>query len=121
MMVAPEVTFNLLPRWEHLILQMRIISKSTLRRFWEEHPRGAEARSPLNTWYAIVQRVVWKTPADVKRTFGDASVLKGGRMVFNIAGNKFRLVTSINYRRQAIYIRFVGTHAEYDDIEAETI
>jgi mRNA interferase HigB len=111
----------LLPRWEQFILQMRIISKSTLRRFWEEHPQGAQARSPLNAWYGIVRRMAWNTPADVKQTFGDASVLKGGRMVFNISGNKFRIVTSINYHRQAVYIRFVGTHAEYDDIDAETI
>lgn len=100
---------------------MRIISKSTLRRFWEEHPRGAEAKSPLSTWYEIVRRTVWNTPADVKQTFGDASVLKAGRIVFNIAGNKFRIVASINYRRRAVYIRFVGTHAEYDDVDAETI
>jgi mRNA interferase HigB len=100
---------------------MRILAKSTLRQFWEEHPRGAEAEKPLGTWYSLVERVSWKTPADVKQSFGDASILKNGRVVFNIAGNKFRLVTLINYHRQAVYIRFVGTHAEYDDIDAETI
>jgi len=100
---------------------MRIIAKRTLRQFWESHPRGAEARVPLQVWHSTVRAKDWATPADVKATFGDASILKNSRVVFNIAGNKFRLVTRINYPYRVVYIRFVGTHAEYDGIDAETI
>jgi len=100
---------------------MRIISKRKLREFWETHPRGADARAPLDVWYAVVQHADWTTPADVKSTYPHASILKNGRVVFNIGGNKFRLVALINYRAQIVYIRFVGTHHEYDDINAETI
>jgi mRNA interferase HigB len=100
---------------------MRIIAKRTLRRFWETHPRGREAKAPLEVWHSTVERADWATPADVKTIFGDASVLKHGRVVFNIGGNKFRLVARINYPYRVVYIRFVGTHAEYDDIDPETI
>jgi mRNA interferase HigB len=100
---------------------MRIISKRTLREFWEKHPRGPEARTPLQVWYSTVEAKDWATPADVKGTYGDASILAGNRVVFNIAGNKFRLVVRINYPYRVVYVRFVGTHDQYDDIDAETI
>jgi mRNA interferase HigB len=100
---------------------MRIIAKSTLREFWNTHPRGAEAKAVLETWYALVRHAEWKSPADVRALHGDASILKGGRVVFNIGGNEFRLVTRINYRSGTVYIRFVGTHGEYDHIDAESI
>ncbi|MGI9179426.1 MAG: type II toxin-antitoxin system HigB family toxin [Longimicrobiaceae bacterium] len=110
---------------------MRIIAKRTLRQFWETHPRGAEAKTPLEVWHSTVEAAEWATPADVKATYGDASILKNSRVVFNIAGNpkgsecpqlnKFRLVTRINYPYRVVYVRFVGTHEEYDDIDAETI
>ncbi|HEY7770555.1 type II toxin-antitoxin system HigB family toxin [Longimicrobium sp.] len=100
---------------------MRIIARSTLRQFWENHPRGAEAETALQVWFSTVQRADWAAPADVKSTYGDASILKDSRVVFNIAGNRFRLVARINYAYWVVYIRFVGTHAEYDDIDAETI
>jgi mRNA interferase HigB len=100
---------------------MRIIAKSTLREFWETHARGADAKAGLETWFVRAKHADWKSPADVKASFGDASILKGARVVFNIGGNKFRLVTAINYRGGAVYIRFVGTHREYDQIDAETI
>ncbi len=100
---------------------MRIIAKRTLRRFWEAHPRNAAARVPLEDWYAQATEADWATPADVKAQFGDASILKAGRVVFNIAGNRYRLVTRINYPYRVIYVRFVGTHAEYDAIDAQTI
>jgi mRNA interferase HigB len=100
---------------------MRIIAKRTLRRFWETHPRGAEAKVPLQVWHRMVESADWAAPADVKSVYGDASILKNSRVVFNIAGNKFRLVTRVNYAYRIVYIRFVGTHKEYDDIDAETI
>jgi len=100
---------------------MRIIGRRTLRRFWEEHPRGAEAKAALQVWYSAVQGAEWTTPADVKEAFAEASILKGSRVVFNIAGNKFRLVGRINDPYRVVYVRFVGTHQEYDDIDAETV
>jgi mRNA interferase HigB len=100
---------------------MRIIAKRTLRQFWETHPRGAEAKAPLQVWHSTVAGMDWAAPRDVKASYGDASILKNGRVVFNIGGNKFRLVVRINYPARIVFIRFVGTHGEYDDIDAETI
>lgn len=100
---------------------MRIIAKRTLRQFWEAHPRNWPARAPLEDWYAQARSADWATPADVKRQFGDASVLKGSRVVFNVGGNKYRLIVRINYPYRVVYIRFVGTHAEYDTIDAQTV
>jgi len=100
---------------------MRIVSKRTLREFWETHPRGASARASLQIWHTTVEHAEWATPADVKATYPHASILKNGRVVFNIGGNKFRLVAAINYGKQVVYIRFVGTHHEYDDIDAEAV
>src|SRR5712691_4266433 len=97
---------------------MRISAKRTLRGFWEAN---ASARTPLEDWYAQSAAVDWSTPAELKAQFGDASILKGGRVVFNIGGNKFRLVVKINYPYRVVYIRFVGTHAQYDRIDADTI
>jgi mRNA interferase HigB len=112
----------LLPPWEQSILcTMRIIAKRTLRQFWESRPRGAEAKIPPEVWHSTVRHTEWKTPADVKVMYGDASILKNNRVVFNLGGNKYRLVVRINYPHGIVYIRFVGTHKEYDEIDAETI
>jgi mRNA interferase HigB len=100
---------------------MRIIAKRTLRQFWESHPRGAQAETPLRVWYSTVEDADWASPADVKATYGDASILKESRVVFNISGNKFRLVARINYPYRVVYVRFVGTHEEYNAIDVETI
>lgn len=100
---------------------MRIIAKRTLRQFWEAHPRNRAAKTPLEDWYAQVSAADWGTPGDVKAHYGDASILRDGRVVFNIGGNKYRLVVRINYPYRVVYVRFVGTHAEYDAIDAATI
>lgn len=100
---------------------MRIIAKRTLRQFWETHSRGAKAKTPLEVWHSAVEAADWASPSDVKATYGDARILKNSRVVFNIAGNQFRLVARINYPYRVVYVRFVGTHKEYDDIDAETI
>jgi mRNA interferase HigB len=97
---------------------MRMIAKRTLRGFWEAN---AVARTPLEDWYAQTSAADWSTPAELTAQFGDASILKGGRVVFNIGRNKFRLVVKINYPYRVVYIRFVGTHAQYDSIDADTI
>jgi mRNA interferase HigB len=97
---------------------MRIVAKRTLREFWERYP---EAQGPLEAWYAEVSRSVWTTPQQIKAQFGSASILKGGRAVFNIGGNKFRLIVSLDYGRQACFVKFIGTHLQYDAIDAERV
>lgn len=98
---------------------MRIIAKSTLTTFCE---RGfSDAKEPLNAWYHHVLQADWASPADVKRDLASASILRDGRAVFNIGGNKYRLVVWINYRFRIVYVRFVGTHAMYDAIDAQTV
>ena len=100
---------------------MRVIALSTLKAFLDSSPGYADAREPVMAWYRQVRAADWVTPADVKRDIGTASILKDGRVVFNIAGNKYRLVAWINYPYRVVYIRFLGTHFEYDAIDAQTI
>jgi mRNA interferase HigB len=97
---------------------MRIVAKRTLREFWRLH---AAAESPLKTWYAHAKAAKWQTPADVRGTFLTADFVADNRVIFDIAGNKYRLVGKVNYRRGVIFIRFVGTHGDYDRIDPETI
>ncbi|NBX79894.1 MAG: type II toxin-antitoxin system HigB family toxin [Flavobacteriales bacterium] len=96
----------------------RIFSKSTLRAFWEKH---ADAEQYLKTWYDTAMNTKWKSPSDIKLIYANASILKDSRIVFNIKGNSYRLVAKINYEKQWIFIRFVGTHSDYDKIDANTI
>lgn len=100
---------------------MRVIAKRTLREFWESTPQYTDAEDPLRSWYREAKQAVWQSPADVKEQYRNASILKNNRTVFNIAGNKYRLVVEINYTAQIIFIRFIGTHQEYDSIDVETI
>ena len=97
---------------------MHIISKKKLREFWDKRP---DAEGPLKAWYAEARCSNWPKPLDIKAHYASASILRNNRVVFNIAGNKYRLVVAINYRYQVVYVRFIGTHAEYDAINAETI
>ncbi|MBW4482359.1 MAG: type II toxin-antitoxin system HigB family toxin [Tildeniella torsiva UHER 1998/13D] len=97
---------------------MRILSRSTLRNFWESHPDVEEA---LKAWYYEASHARWQSPADIKSAYRNASILRGDRVVFNIKGNKYRLIVSIRYDIGVIFIRFIGTHAEYDQVNAETI
>lgn len=100
---------------------MRVIAKRTLRLFWETHPHGAAAKTPLEDWHAQAVDADWARPSDIKAQYGDASIRKGGRVVFNIGGNRDRLVVKINYGFRIVYVRFIGTHQEYDRIDVETI
>lgn len=97
---------------------MRIIALRTLREFWQRHP---DAEQPLRAWYANVKRANWKSPADVKISYRNASIISADRVVFDIKGNDYRVVVVIVYAYSLIYIRFVGTHREYDKIDATTI
>ncbi len=97
---------------------MRVIAVSHLRSFWGKNP---DAEQSLKSWADEVKKAVWTQPADVKSQYRSASILKNRRVVFNIKGNDYRLVVSVAYRYQAVYVKFVGTHAEYDAIDAETV
>lgn len=94
---------------------------STLRAFLKRSPAYADARDPLMAWARQVKAAGWTTPADVKREVRSASILKDSRGVFNVAGDKYRVVVWINYPYRVVYIRFVGTHKQYDAIDAQTI
>jgi len=100
---------------------MRVIALGTLKRFLESDPAYADARAPVMAWYRQVRAADWATPAAVKRDSRTASILKDGRAVFNIAGNKYRIVVWINYPYRVVYIRFIGTHRRYDGIDAQTV
>jgi mRNA interferase HigB len=100
---------------------MRVIALSTLKAFLDREASHADAREPVMAWYRQLRAADWATPADVKRDLRAASILKDGRAVFNIAGNKYRIVVWINYPYRVVYIRFIGTHRRYDKIDAQTI
>ena len=95
---------------------MRVIAVSTLRAFWERHP---DAEQPLKAWYEEATNATWTQPADIKAQY--PSVLKNRRVVFNIKGNDYRLIVAVAYKLQIVYVKFVGTHKEYDAVDAETI
>jgi mRNA interferase HigB len=97
---------------------MRVISRKQLREFASRHP---DAESSLRAWFHEARQAHGDTTADIKQHYGSASVLKDNRVVFNICGNKYRLVVKINYHAEIVYVRFVGTHADYDKIDAEAI
>lgn len=97
---------------------MHVISRKALRAFGEDEP---EAKAALDSWFHEARRAEWKTPAELKEQYRSASILKNGRAVFNIAGNKFRLVVRIDYEAGIVFVRFVGTHADYDGIDTEEI
>jgi len=100
---------------------MHVISVKLLRAYWERSPGTAYAQGQLSAWYKLVELKTWKTPADVKATFGNASIRPGGRVVFNCAGNKLRIVTFIHYASGVVYVKFVGSHSEYDAIDVDTV
>ncbi len=98
---------------------MQIVAKRTLNLFWERH---SDAETPLRTWYSIVEAVQWTGPADVKRQFGSAVDFVGdSRAIFDIGGNKYRLIVHIAYPFKRVLIKFVGTHGDYDRTDPETV
>jgi mRNA interferase HigB len=99
---------------------MRIIAVSTLREFWSR-PGRHDAEQSLRAWVHIVRAADWSKPTDVKRMFRSADIVGGERVVFNIGGNKYRLVAAVHYRGKRIYVRFIGTHREYDGIDVERV
>jgi mRNA interferase HigB len=99
---------------------MRVIAKSTLKRFWE---RGghSDARGPLQHWYEEAIKASWTSPLAVKDQYATASICGNNRVVFNIGGNKYRLVVEMQYRAGIAWVKFIGTHAQYDRIDVETV
>jgi mRNA interferase HigB len=97
---------------------MRVISKRVLREFWT---RFRDAEEPLLAWYREVEKEDWDAPAKLKEKYRSASIIKGNRVVFNIKGNDYRLVVKVNYQYRVVYVRFVGTHADYDKVNVEEV
>ena len=97
---------------------MRIIAISQLKSYWQKYP---DSEQPLLAWIDEARNADWSTPTDIKEQFRSASILKSRRVVFNIKGNDYRLIAAVAYRFQAVYIKFIGTHAQYDRIDAATV
>lgn len=99
---------------------MRVIAKSTLVRFWNQ-PGRSDARGALESWIEEAVKAAWKSPQGVKAQYAHASICGNNRVVFNVAGNKYRLVVEMQYRAGIVWIKFIGTHAQYDSIDVETV
>ncbi|MEQ9466776.1 MAG: type II toxin-antitoxin system HigB family toxin [Ekhidna sp.] len=97
---------------------MRVIAKKILRDFWARHE---DAEQALKTWYREASKADWKNPNEVKNQYIKASILKNNRVVFNICGNSYRLIVKINYDRSWVFVRFIGTHSEYDNVDVGNI
>jgi mRNA interferase HigB len=97
---------------------MRVISKKKLIEFYDKYP---DSKTQLEAWHKEAQKSIWEKPQDIKNLYKTASFLAGNRVVFNIAGNKYRLIVKIEYKLKIVFIKFIGTHYEYDKIEAEKI
>ena len=97
---------------------MNIISKRGLVQFYEKHP---QAKTPLEVWHQDAKKAEWKTPDDIKKVYSSASFLEDNRVVFNIKGNDYRLIVHIDYLRKIVRVKFIGTHSEYDKINAKEI
>ena len=99
---------------------MRVISRGTLQRFWEREGH-ANARGPLHAWYAAAAAAAWRTPHDIRASHASASFCAGNRVVFNVGGNRYRIVVAVQYGAGIVWVKFVGTHAEYDRIDVERV
>ena len=99
---------------------MRVIAKSTLKKFWEI-PAHNDAKGAIESWYEEAIKAHWRSPQEVKAQYGNASICSNNRVVFNIAGNKYRLVVEIQYQAGIAWVKFIGTHAQYDKIKVENV
>ena len=99
---------------------MRVIAKSTLVKFWRQS-ECVDSKGALQSWYEEVIKVSWKTPQEIKEQYRSASICANNRVVFNIAGNKYRLVVEVQYQAGIVWVKFVGNHAQYDQINVETV
>lgn len=99
---------------------MRVIAKKTLRQFYAQK-RYADAQGPLEAWHDEARAAAWRTPQDIKRSYAAVSFVGSNRVVFNIGGNKYRLIVEVQYVASIVWVKFVGTHAQYDKVDAETV
>ena len=99
---------------------MRVLSRAVLKEFWEQ-PQYSDSEQPIKAWYEEAKQADWQTPQDIKALYGSAGFVANNRVVFNIHGNKYRLVAAINHKFSMCYIRFIGTHIQYDKIDVTTI
>ncbi len=97
---------------------MRIIAISVLRQFWEKHP---DSEQSIKAWVDEARKAQWAQPSEIKALYRSASILKNRRVVFNIKGNDYRLVAAVAFKLSVVYVKFIGTHAQYDKIDAETV
>lgn len=105
------------PIWDYNH-SVNLIAVRILREFWRQYP---DSEQHLKAWVDEVRKATWEQPADIKEKYRSASILKNRRVVFNIRGNDYRLIVAVAYRFQAVYVKFIGTHAQYDAIDAETV
>lgn len=110
-----QLVVLLIPGWE----QMQIISRRKLRNFWEDGHADAEA--PLKAWHADARVAKWTRMMDIKARYASASIIDNERVVFNLSGNKYRLVVKVYFPDQVMFVKFIGTHAEYDKIDVEEL
>jgi len=113
-----NVKFAICELYIYICFVKRIVAKRTLVSFWEANP---DSKNYLETWYETVRKANWKNPNEIKSFYATISILKNSRVVFNIKGHKYRLVAKINYQKSWLFIRFIGTHEDYDKIDANTI
>lgn len=99
---------------------MRIIAKSTLKKFWEQH-KYSDSKMPLECWFDEVSHAIWSSPQGVKEQYRNANICANNRVVFNIGGNKYRLVVEMQYRANIAWVKFIGTHEQYDKIDVENV
>ncbi|CEG60245.1 type II toxin-antitoxin system HigB family toxin [Legionella micdadei] len=99
---------------------MRIIAKSRLKKYWET-PGNEHLKSYLSEWYHFCEKQIWRTPQEVKDTLRNASIIASNRVIFNIKGNDYRIICAMDYPRLAMFIKFVGTHKEYDRVNASEV
>jgi mRNA interferase HigB len=114
----------LFPNWEHVTeAGMRVIARSTIVKFCHQLPKGhqAAATSAMADWYATVSNATWSNFAELRTTFNSADYVSNGKVIFDIGGNKYRIVALIGFRTQRVFILFVGTHAEYDRIDVSKL
>ncbi|CCQ57027.1 type II toxin-antitoxin system HigB family toxin [Crocosphaera watsonii] len=97
---------------------MRIIARSTLREFWQKYP---DSEQSLKAWFYDVKSANWQSPSDIKNVYANASIIANNRVVFNIRGNRYRLIVHVRYDIGIVFIRFIGTHQDYDQIDSTTI
>ena len=114
MSIVPKTVINLYLCKKDL----RVIAKKILREFWTKHN---DSEQQLKSWFREAEKAVWENPNQIKVEYPSASILNENRIIFNIKGNSYRLIAKINYAYQMVWIRFIGTHAEYDKINANTI